>query len=359
MQAYTQLLFRMWALLALALCLSWSTLVQAVVVPNMYDATFSLTTQSDAQRKDLFEKGFIQVLERISAGKEIEQKDPVKLALRNVMIYVDQYTDEGNRFTIKYNPDLINKLISDIGQTSWGHSRPSVILWLALEEQQVRRLVGSENAPELQATIAAIAEKQGLPVFLPLMDLQDMTAVTANDVWGEFSTVLKEASKRYQAQAILVGKIIHHETPVSGKAWEGHWQLITLGESPSWTIQSDSLEEMLTQGVSGTTRLMIGHYGVKNSKESLSDDKPILIRVRDIQTEADFAKVEAYFSSLDQVNKVSINELAGSLATFEITPKREHDKETLAQAISLDQHLVSLDQEMENEEAQLHYRFVP
>ena len=44
----------------------------------------------------------------------------------------------------------------------------------------------------------------GLPIALPLLDLEDMTAVTFADVWGGFDEPVQRASTRYRADATLI-----------------------------------------------------------------------------------------------------------------------------------------------------------
>ena len=60
-------------------------------------------------------------------------------------------------------------------------------------------MVGPRRCAQTQA--------MGLPVSLPLMDLDDNMAVTATDVWGRFADPVLKASQRYGAEMVVLGKL--------------------------------------------------------------------------------------------------------------------------------------------------------
>ncbi|MFI4937544.1 MAG: DUF2066 domain-containing protein [Candidatus Berkiellales bacterium] len=327
-----------------ALFFLFCPLVQAVVMPHMYEATLSCQTQSEEERQTLLKQGFIQVVERINSQTEVAAHPAVVKALEKITDYVEQYSYDNNAFTVKFNADLINRLIEKTGSTTWGKSRPRVVLWLALEENQQRRLLGAESDPTLQVQLTKLAEQRGLPIVLPLMDLEDVSKITVADVWGEFPTVLRQASERYGSQAILVGRITHVLNASSEiKPWQVHWQLLTDSDSPVWQAEGQALEAVLDQGLSGTANYLLGHYGVKNSASAVTAElKTIFVTVQEVRSGADFSQVEAYLKSLDPISKVNVNQITGDGVVFEITPRQNNDHHTLQQAISLDRRLVSL-----------------
>ena len=55
--------------------------------------------------------------------------------------------------------------------------------------------------------IVAAADERGLPIAWPLLDLQDLNAVTCTDVWGGFEDEIVAASARYRSDAVLIGKV--------------------------------------------------------------------------------------------------------------------------------------------------------
>lgn len=350
-----------WLLACWLVGCSYACLATAVVMPHLYDATVASGTQSDDERPVLLKQGLLQVLERISGERGVERYPQVKKALENVPNFVEQYTYQGSQLLIKYSPDLINQLIHDIGHTVWGQRRPNVVLWLAVEQQQQRHLVGQETDPSLQEQLLKIAELQGLPIILPLMDLEDVSAVTVTDVWGGFPAVLRQASERYGANIILVGRVMHKDQgEVGAKSWQSQWQLLTESDMPTWEAQGQNLQEVLTQGIAGSTHYLINRFGVKNKATQMAVGKPFLLAVEDIKTAADFSTVENYLDSLDSVSHVNITQVLGNMAVFEITPQGENGRQALEQAIGLEHRFVLSAKESDViAEVDLLYRWEP
>ncbi|MBS0286588.1 MAG: DUF2066 domain-containing protein [Proteobacteria bacterium] len=331
--------------------------LHATVVPHLYDVTLTSTSQSQDEWQNLVQQGLSQVLERISSDPTLIKNPHVKQALENAPDYVEQYSYEGNQLVIKYSPELVNQLVQKMGQVVWGQRRPKVVLWLAIEDNHQRRLVGVETDPNLQTYLNTVAQKQGIPLILPLMDLEDMSAITVTDVWGQFPSVLQQASLRYGAQTILLGRVLHNPK-AQGALWEGSWQLLE-GGSPTWRVEGQSLEEVLGQGISGATRFLKPQVNAQENPRFRSGNKPFLIAVEGIQSSSDFVNVESYLKSLNPVKDVNIHQLLGALAIFEITLQNDSGRHALEQAVSMDQHLIpSLSRHQEIAGIESSYRWV-
>src|SRR5258706_15949695 len=64
-----------------------------------------------------------------------------------------------------------------------------------------------ERLAAVRKELLAVADERGLPVTLPLLDVQDLRAVTFADVWGGFEDRVAAASARYRADALLIGRV--------------------------------------------------------------------------------------------------------------------------------------------------------
>jgi hypothetical protein len=67
---------------------------------------------------------------------------------------------------------------------------------------RMKEMVGA-----VREEVVAAADERGLPIAWPLLDLQDLGAVTCTDVWGGFEEQIVAASARYRADAVLIGKV--------------------------------------------------------------------------------------------------------------------------------------------------------
>lgn len=328
---------------------------EAAVVPHLYDIVLTAEKKSDNERQQLLKQGLLQILERVSGETNLEQVPQIKQALGNASDFVEQYSYIDNNLSVKYSADLVNQLIHQSGHTVWGPRRPTVVVWVAVEEQQQPRLVGAETDPTIQAFLMKISQLKGLPLILPLMDLQDVSAITIKDVIDVFPNTLQKASERYGAQAILVGKLVQRD--LSGKTWKGEWQLLTEGENAVWQVEGQTLEEILSQGITGTTHHLIGRQSIKaNAPMIQSRNQSLFINIEDIHTAAEFSKVENYLRNLNDVVDVNIYQIFGERAVFEVTSQAANGRQVLAQAISHDHYLVPIEVA---EAADLTYRWIP
>jgi hypothetical protein len=55
--------------------------------------------------------------------------------------------------------------------------------------------------------VVAAADERGLPIAWPLLDLEDLNAVSFIDVSGRFDDRIVAASARYRADAVLIGNV--------------------------------------------------------------------------------------------------------------------------------------------------------
>jgi hypothetical protein len=80
----------------------------------------------------------------------------------------------------------------------------------------------------LRQRVLDIAERRGLPVAFPLLDTEDLARVTFSDIWGGFDELVLEASRRYEATSVLIGRI----RPESSQ--RNRWTWHFAGEERVW-----------------------------------------------------------------------------------------------------------------------------
>lgn len=331
---------------------------QATVVNNLYEVSLPCQSQSDAERQQLFKQGMQEVLNRISVEPELHRYPAISAALDRAVDYVDLYGYEGDHLSIRFNADAIRPLVQKTGQSTWGQNRPSVIVWLAIEEEQQRRLIGQETDPTLQAKMLEMAKKRGIPIVLPQMDLEDINAVSTSDIWGQYPSVLQQASMRYGTKAILVGRLQNK----GENQWEASWQWLTDKEPFAWENTGTSVDALLADGFDRMTTQLKDNYTAKNAaavQAGASAQKTILIGISNVRSVEDYVKVENYLESLDSISSVNVQQVLGDRAIFEVQPRKNQNTQTLMQAIGLDQQLMSLGAHDPNfQEVDMAYRWV-
>jgi hypothetical protein len=337
---------------------SIAVLAYADATPNLYMASVPSQSQSEEERQILIKQGLEQVIERLSGETEIARNPEMKRALDNASDYLEQYSYKGNVLEMKFSPEQVNQLVYKSGKPTVSQPRQSkIVVWLALEdEQQQRRLIGSETDPKIQSYLAELSHQNGIPVILPLMDLEDVSAVSVTDVWGQFPLVLQQASQRYGANAILIGRI----RQLKGNEWQANWQLMADKNPPTWEVRGRSLEDVIAQGIHNASGQFKGRASDETSpRAGYGKAKPFLIGVENVQSAGDFNKVEAYLRSLNQVVDVNVSQIVGNGVIFEITMSSNNTRYAFEKMMSTDPHFLASPNPAQFAEVDMVYRWIP
>ena len=99
---------------------------------------------------------------------------------------------------------LLKHYVHEFGAEKFEYQRPDE--YRLLDNRQ-RELVTQESYPQLEQLIYDKASRRGLPVVVPLLDLQDRRLVGVPEVWGNFSEPVEEASKRYSAERSITARM--------------------------------------------------------------------------------------------------------------------------------------------------------
>ena len=203
--------------------------------PSFYEAEVEVADQSAAARRKAAREGLRQVLVRLSGTAPLPAEPVLREALNQPQRYYDRYLFVADdRLKLFFTPSALLDLIDRAKLPLWPLRRPPAIAWLALEWQGSREIV--RGGHPLAAALVAEARQRGLEVRLPLMDLRDQLRVQPAAVWGRSSLVLAEASRRYGAEAVLIGRL--RGDAVGG--WTGeysHWQ-----DGDEFTFEINGLE---------------------------------------------------------------------------------------------------------------------
>lgn len=323
-------------LLVLFLCFSLSFVAFAIEDGDLFQTTVTANSQEEAERQQLFQEGFYRLLERLTAKANLEYQPEVKQAASHIITFVDKYAYDGNQLTIYYSPALIKELLHRLGHTVEAKSRPKLMVWLVVDENGEKRLVGEESDPKLVQNMQRIASSKAIPLVFPMLDIEEVSIVGANDVWDLNLGTLVESQERYGTQGMLIGRLHHQET------WEGDWMLYYEGQTYTFNSDRGALERVLMQGITDAasqfspTVTLDATPKVRDEekvKEKSLTQQSYLLYVDNIQTGQDFSRVEMTLRNLGPVKRVTVAEVLQGSAIFEVTLKASQDNRHLLAAL--------------------------
>jgi hypothetical protein len=289
---------------------------QAIEVPTLYTAEVPLDQKSRNPRDDAYKAALVEVLERVSGSALAANEAAVDEMFPVPGAYVIQFRPGSeNTLWVTFDGDAIEKVLRNAGQTVWGRDRPLTLVWLAVDwgqgEREIvaasesDRMTGQSRSIDrnllLRQRLLDIAADRGLPLAFPLLDTTDLQNVTFSDIWGGFDERLVEASKRYEANSILIGRV----RPSTGQS--DRWTYVFGGETRNWTGSAESV-------VSQVADLLAAEFAV-------GGDAPlerVALNVSGIQTVDAYGAVQKLLAGVQLIEEFRIERVAGDTVSYQV-----------------------------------------
>ncbi|WP_203594730.1 DUF2066 domain-containing protein [Wenzhouxiangella limi] len=220
-------------------------------------------------------------------------------------------TVEELRLQVDFDPDAVDALLAEQNLPRLGRARPSILLWLALEDEQGVRL---EADAVLEQSIARQARRLGLDVLRPLGDLQDLSEIEPIDIRGGFVEAAEPSAERYGA-----GMIAMLDLRQAGPDWSGRWFWRLEGRDAGLQTRAGQPEAVVAQGLEAVLGFLVDRFG----RVAGSDDGGVLrLVVEGIEDEIQYAEVLRHLGSLGQVDDVQVLAARGRSIDFELSLRR-------------------------------------
>lgn len=292
---------------------------------GLFDARVEVESESDAERREAVRIGLTRVLQRLTGRDDLMEEPEVSEVVRDAERYLQQYgyrdriDDDGERvqyLQLRYDGAAIERALVDRRIAVWTpEERPRTLVWMALDYGDGREIIGGDRGLAEQETLRRVAASSGLPVLVPLMDLEDQRALSTSDLWGGFREPVLDASERYRAGAVLAGRISWREN-----AWQARWLLFWDGESQEISATDEALDVVIEAGVSGAAAFLAQRLARVPDPDA---GGVYYIRVEGVSSLADYARLQALFESTHGVATAGVQRVAGDYADFRVETEME------------------------------------
>ncbi len=297
---------------------------KAVRVPGLYEAEVPVTGQQANSRLQAIELAMKTVLIKLTGDRNAPGRADLAPLVKTAERFVQQYryveippgiadplgAEIQLRLRISFNESNLDNALRDLGVQAWSRERPSILVWLAMEKDQTRKLLNPEEDPDYFSVINQQANSRGIVLMYPLFDLEDTSGLQASDIRGEFQGPVVKASRRYSPDTVLTGWI---ESPLDG-IWEVRWTLSVGEDRESWMTQGSFPETVLTEGIDGVADLLATRFGKQTDTATSNTQMKIL----DVYTVEQYARVLGYLESLSPVSRVEVIEVNTGYIEFRL-----------------------------------------
>ncbi|MDZ7735382.1 MAG: DUF2066 domain-containing protein [Gammaproteobacteria bacterium] len=305
-------------------------------VGNLYEAIVPVESQGDTERRQALHKAMWQVLVKLTGDSAIVDDERAKSLINEAQSYVQQYrylestgddSVAGLRLWTGFDSAAVNRALQRLGIATWGSERPATLIWLAVDGEGGRQLAGMEQAAQYLDPLTRQAQERGLPLLLPLMDLEDTTRLSPADIAGGSISTIRDASERYPADVVLAVSL----TGVGGDNISARWTLLSeeIGND-SWSSDGDSLEAVLSAGINRLADMLARHYAPRTFA---GEATRIELTVNAINSLDDYARAQRYLAGLSSVSQVDVVAARPGHVVFGV--KATGGGEALDQAIAI------------------------
>lgn len=339
----------------LAAVLSIAMAAQATTVRDLYMGQVAVEDRSQSELSQAASDALSQVLVKVSGSTEVLSLPEVLSALPEAMSQVQQfsYAISGNEeqplaARFEFDRRWVSQLLRQAGAPLWTANRPEVLLWLVQDGPEGRQFVNVETAPELVAALEAGFARRGVPLRFPLLDLTDAAALSAEQAWNLNATVLQQASSRYRVNEVLAGRV----TALGSGDWLGDWLYLFADGRLERSVEPQSIDSFLAQGVDMVAENMADRYAVSAASESTGG---VSMTVSNVMHYADYAAIVSWLEGLEPIEQASIEEISGDRLLLRLQARA--DASALKAIIELNQALVPLAHSTVSPSSELNYQW--
>lgn len=289
---------------------------RAVEVAALFTAQVALDEERDDPRQAAYTAALEEVLLRVSGAELVADQELVDLLFPDPAAYVVQFRPgEEDTLWVSFDGEAIETQLRNAGQTVWGNDRPVTLVWLAVDWGQGDREIIAADDPDksrragrsidrdrlLRERVLDMAERRGLPVLFPLMDIQDQRNVSFSDIWGGFDEQVLAAAARYEVDSILVGRIR------ASSSQQNRWSYFFAGDEQVWN---------------GEPELVVGLVADQLASEfAIRGDAPLEVvdlTVSGIDSVKAYGEMQHLLASTKVIEKFAINEVQGDVIRYRV-----------------------------------------
>lgn len=337
-----------------------------VEVKGLYQAKVIVENQSPVIRAKAIKEAMKIVLVKVSGQKNIVQQVTVKELLLKAKQYLILFhyenIDEQLHLVVDFNNEKIDSFLKENNIAIWGSLRPKILVWLVNEQGLQRDIISSHDDNDLTNKFLSYSQQRGLPLYFPLMDLEDNSTINIADIWGRFVEPVIEASTRYQPEKVVIirmsdrnlaeDKALVKNSIENDALVESHdcgllceerahvlnekvvdWSIIENHQTISKPYIGGNIEKLIENVVDDIIEHIYQQYAFQTG-----DEQKLTIEVNNVDSIKKLVEIVAFFESLSSIESASLVYVKGTKYRFELvitgSPKSLLSSLTLSRQLS-------------------------
>jgi len=256
----------------------------------------------------------------------------LETARSSLSLYQFELIDGQMRFVAHIDPAIIESLIKEANGTLWAEPPPPLLLWLVIDDVDGRRFGNTPAEQPLWEALDVAFTELGVSLRQPLYDLPDAVLVSPETLWRRDYGPIVEASARYGASQIMMGRLI----ALSAGRYIGEWIYRDETVEQSISVQAASTLALVEPGLALAMGEVRRQYAVALSENN--DQGTLRVRVRNVVSLRDYQAVTRLMAGIQTLDHVRPVAVEGDTLTLEL--RGISDPETLSRLMVAQTDLV-------------------
>lgn len=309
-----------------AILLLASLPANAAVTRNLYEASVPVSDQGADSRAPALRAAFETVLVRLVGARNLPPEAALLIPRASDLVqgygYEAAATGNGLKLRATFDARAVDAALRAQGLPVWSANRPYHLAWIAVRDDNPPRQLLDAGSIHASAVLAT-AEGRGLPLNFPALDATERQSMRFDKVWDSDLPAVREASRRYASDVIVVGRVSRE----SG-SWSGRWTLLdSSGPVEDWTANADTLDAALAAGIDALADREASRYAVQTNRA-----QELRVEVSGVQSVKDYGRALNYLRGLGAVRAAQVEGAQQDRLTFRL--RVEGDPDGLARAIA-------------------------
>ena len=323
-------------------CFLHAVTASAVELHTLYSASIPVADHNTATQDNAIQQGLKIVLIKITGNPgvvtipNIAHEITQARSLVKTFNYQKQATSHGSPYQLNmtFDQQAISSLLKTNNQATWPSDRPLTFIWISLPGSDDNHILTNNQDDLLTHTVSHLAQDRGLPIILPILDLDDQHIISLDRSQAPTQQALQQLATRYHAQAILSA-----QATFTNNHFNFNWTFQYNGQSYSWETTGQTAATAIRAGMTQATNLLATQLAVLDNTNLQTH---LNITVSNVNNLVDYANLLSYLKSLDIINNLTVNSMDNNTVNLVIT--LSSGKQNLLNTLSTQHKLSVLNQ---------------
>ncbi|MCH1931834.1 DUF2066 domain-containing protein [Shewanella sp. A25] len=308
------------SLLAFLFCLFTINSLQAVEVTKLDEADVPVSSRDNGERNQALKKTLEKVIIKNTGSAQSLQNGVIQSQLANPDALLSQYgyVEQNGQLSLKASFEY-RRIIALLRQAQlpvWGVQRPLTLFWVALPVDGETALLADSATSDERRAFSSFSDDRGIPVLLPMLDLDELMGINPNDVKGMYADIVSSVSGRYQADFLALVSIEGNPGQFSYRLNLYTKATIDSGTQPLFTY--NGMASTTTQAITDMMSALGDFYFAKYAIADTGAQVGSSVTFVNIDKMSQLVEIEKYLKQLSAVKNVTLSRMQGNTVTYSL-----------------------------------------